>query len=98
MQRAFLAIAIVLAFPAVARAELVTMVARDVPLSTRSLSSAAVPMRFNMLGIHWRGTGSVAYRTRSASGRWSLWAVADADTGPDPASSEGRRSAGAHDG
>ncbi len=28
--------------------------------------AAAVPMRFNMLGIHWSGSGTVEYRTRCA--------------------------------
>ena len=42
-------------------------------------------MRFNMLGVHWQGTGRVDYRTRSLAGRWSAWQTADADTGPDRA-------------
>ena len=35
--------------------------------------SAAAPIRFNMLGLHWQGSGSVDYRTRSLAGRWSAW-------------------------
>ena len=94
MKKAFLAIAIVLAFPALARAGLVTMVSRDVPLGARSLQAVAAPMRFNMLGVHWRGPGVVEYRTLSASGRWSAWTVADAD----PATGEGHAAAGTHNG
>ena len=71
-------------FPAAARAGDVTMVARDVPLGPRSLQAAAPPIRFNMLGLHWQGPGTVAYRTRSLAGSWSAWRLADADTGPDP--------------
>ena len=55
------------------------------------------PLRFNMLGVHWQGTGRVDYRTRSLSGRWSTWQTADADTGPDPLSGE-LRTPGWHDG
>jgi hypothetical protein len=98
MKKAILAIAIVLAFPATAGAGLVTMIARNVSLDSRSLATASVPMRFNMLGIHWSGAGTVEYRTRALSGRWSAWTVADADSGPDGASAEGRMAMGAHDG
>jgi hypothetical protein len=98
MKKTVLAIAIALAFPALARAGLVTMVARDVPLAGRSLQAVAVPMRFNMLGVHWQGSGAVEYRTLSAAGRWSPWVAADADTGPDPGSGEGSATAGTHDG
>jgi hypothetical protein len=67
----------VLAAPAAALAG-PTMVVRDVPLhGQRSLAGAAP--RFNMVGLHWRGAGTVSYRTRSAAGRWSAWRVADAD-------------------
>jgi hypothetical protein len=98
MKRMLLAIAIAFAFPAVARAGLVTMVARDVPLGGRSLQAVSPPIRFNMLGLHWRGSGAVEYRTRSASGRWSAWVEADTDSGPDSASSESAATAGTHDG
>ncbi len=98
MKQALLATAIALAFPAAAGAGLVTMVARDVPLDSRSLASAAAPMRFNMLGIHWSGAGAVEYRTRSLSGRWSAWTAADADSGPDSGSAESSTMAGIHDG
>jgi hypothetical protein len=73
------------------------MVARDVPVGARSLQSASPPIRFNMLGLHWRGAGEVRYRTRSLDGRWRPWRIADADTGPDLGSPE-RRRAGWHDG
>ena len=31
------------------------------------------PGRFDLVGLHWRGSGRVAYRTRSLAGRWSRW-------------------------
>jgi flagellar hook assembly protein FlgD len=57
----------------------VTMVSRDVAVGSRSLAAAAAPIRFDMLGLHWQGHGSVTYRTRSVTGRWSAWTTADAD-------------------
>jgi hypothetical protein len=83
MRKVALAVAVALALPGIARAGLVTMVARDVPLGQRALAAAApgAPPRFDMLGLHWRGTGSVEFRTRSAVGDWSAWQAADADAG-----------------
>ena len=51
-----------------------------------------------MLGVHWRGSGSVEYRTRSFAGRWSAWSAADADSGPDAGLERGAATAGTHDG
>ena len=31
---------------------------------------------FDLVGLHWRGAGSVQFRTRSTAGRWSGWRVA----------------------
>ncbi|HWB23793.1 MAG TPA: N-acetylmuramoyl-L-alanine amidase [Gaiellaceae bacterium] len=90
MKKALIASAIALVFPAAAQAGLVTMVSRDVPLGPRALQAAVPPMRFNMIGIHWQGSGQVEYRTESVHGTWSSWIVADADTGPDEGSSEQR--------
>ncbi|MGI8479844.1 MAG: N-acetylmuramoyl-L-alanine amidase [Gaiellaceae bacterium] len=52
--------------------------------------------RFTLAGIHWRGPGRVALRTRSLDGRWSAWrpAAPEKEDGPDPASSETRARAG----
>jgi N-acetylmuramoyl-L-alanine amidase-like protein/flagellar hook capping protein FlgD len=57
----------------------VTMVSRDVPVGGRALQAASAPLRFDMLGLHWQGAGTVAYRTRAVTGRWSAWRAADAD-------------------
>src|SRR2546430_858631 len=47
-------------------------------LSARDLSAGgpAHVKRFQLVGIHWRGSGSVIFRTRSLRGRWSSWRVA----------------------
>src|SRR5207248_10043003 len=84
MKRLLLILSIGLALPGVAKAGTVvtpnvTMVSRDVPAGVRSLQAATSPIRFDMLGLHWQGAGSVAYRTRSTSGHWSAWTTADAD-------------------
>src|SRR5438552_16496079 len=84
MKRLLLILSIGLALPGVAQAGTVvtpnvTMVSRDVPAGARSLQAATAPIRFDMLGLHWQGPGSVAYRTRSIAGRWSAWTAADAD-------------------
>src|SRR3954471_20138749 len=71
-----------LAFPAAAQAADVSMVARAVPLDGRSLQASAAPMHFNMVGLHWRGSGSVRYRTHPIGGAWTPWLAADAHPRP----------------
>ena len=93
MKKPLLILLIGLAVPGVARAGTVvtpdvTMVSRDVAIGARALQAADAPIRFNMLAVHWQGPGSVAYRTRSVSGRWSGWTVADGDASPDAGSRE----------
>jgi flagellar hook assembly protein FlgD len=73
-----------LAAPAVAHAK-TTIVSRDVPLhAARALASAAA-QRFDLVGLHWQGSGTVAFRTRAVSGRWSAWhaAAPEDEDGPD---------------
>ena len=91
MKRALIATALAFVFPTAAQAGLVTMVSRDVPLGPRALQAAAAPMKFNMIAVHWRGTGAVEYRTRTLAGRWDSWRSADDDVGPDAGLSEARR-------
>lgn len=82
MKRFFAVIVVVLAFPGIARAGDVTMVIRDLPLHEtpgRALASAAP--RFNMVGLHWQGSGTPWYRTRNGSGHWGAWQPADDDWG-----------------
>jgi hypothetical protein len=49
---------------------------REVPLHGGRALAAATP-QFDMVGLHWRGTGTVQFRTRSLEGRWSAWKRAD---------------------
>ena len=71
-----------LALAPAARAADVTMVARDVPLhATRSLA-AATP-RFDMVALHWQGSGVPWFSVRRLDGRWTPWEAADDDWGRD---------------
>ena len=77
--KSFLAVLVVtLAAPAAAVAQGPTLIARETPLRAARTTASALP-RFNMVGVHWRGSGSVAYRIRANGGSWSAWRMADAD-------------------
>ena len=84
-----------LALPATAGAEDATIVTRDVPLAgQRTLASAPTPARFDLVGLHWRGPGSVQFRTRSLAGSWSAWnEAAPEDDRPDVGTDERARRA-----
>jgi hypothetical protein len=95
MKVLFAVIAAALAAPAVAHAE-VTVTAHDVPLHGRSLAAAAAPGVFDLVGLHWQGSGSVDFRTRAVHGSWSGWRTAapeDEDL-PDAGSAETRATRG----
>jgi len=90
----FVAAALILAFPAAARAGQASLVVRDVPLRGERALAGAVPS-FDLVGLHWRGSGNVLFSTRSAGGRWSAWrpVAPEAEDGPDPGSREAARAA-----
>jgi flagellar hook assembly protein FlgD len=73
------ALAGALVLPAAAHAGLVAMRVQDVPVGGRALLAAPRPVRFNMLGLHWVGAGSVTFRVHRLRGRWGAWTTADAD-------------------
>ncbi len=83
MRTLFIAAALLLASAGAAHATDVTIVARDVPLHGGRSLAAGAPGRFDMVGLHWQGTGTPLFRTRSLSGRWSAWLTADDDWGRD---------------
>jgi hypothetical protein len=82
--------------PAPAAAAEATIVARDVPLHGERTLAGAAPARFDLVGLHWQGPGSVRFRTRSLTGRWSEWvdAAPEAEDRPDAGTSERRASGG----
>ncbi|MBA3475634.1 MAG: N-acetylmuramoyl-L-alanine amidase [Actinobacteria bacterium] len=91
-----LTLLLALAFPAAALAEEATIVSRSVPLGgERMLAVSEPPDRFNLVGLHWRGPGSVHFRTRSLAGRWSVWkeAAPEEEDQPDAATGERARTA-----
>ena len=48
---------------------------RDEPLSaTSGFRARQAPLDFNLVGLHWKGPGSVSFRTLSRAGRWSCLA------------------------
>src|SRR5207248_2254043 len=80
MKRFAVAALVALAAPGVAHAAGASLVARELPLGhMRTLASVRSPGTFDMVGLHWQGSGSVLFRTRSVSGRWSAWRTADSD-------------------
>ena len=77
MKAPLIATFLALALPGVARAELASLETREVSFGARMLSSSSGTPRFNLVGVHWRGSGRVEFRTRSLDGRWSRWSAAE---------------------
>ena len=51
-----------------------TIVSRDLPIGvSRATAGAVAPSRFDLVGLHWQGPGTVLFRTRSLAGRWTAW-------------------------
>ena len=85
MQKAAVTLAALaaLAVPSLARAGDVAMRVQEVPLGPRALAAVPAPMHFNMLALHWLGSGRVGYRVHRLHGSWTAWVTADADVAPD---------------
>jgi N-acetylmuramoyl-L-alanine amidase-like protein len=81
MKRSFLVAAVLaVAFPGAALGS--GVVQRD--LAPQAPSRAVSARVFELVGLHWRGPGSVKYRTRNLAGRWSAWRFfSDEDALPD---------------
>ena len=75
------ALLLLLLTPGVAHAAGASGAARELPPAADRLSTATP---FQLVGLHWRGPGTVLLRTRLGDGRWTRWvdAVPEAD-GPD---------------
>ena len=67
---------------------------REVPLHGERTLAAAPPARFDMVGLHWRGPGTVDFRTRSLTRGWTGWqrAAPEAEDLPNVETAEGRAS------
>jgi flagellar hook assembly protein FlgD len=85
--------------PGTATAQDVRIVARDVsPAAAQASVARAAPLEFNMVGIHWRGSGRVWFRTASSPGQFGPWhpSQPEEEDAPDPRSHELAESAGWH--
>jgi hypothetical protein len=79
-----------LVLPATAHAEDARIATVDVPLHGERTAASLRPPVFNLVGVHWRGTGTVRFRTRSTAGSWSAWrrAAPESEDLPDAGSGE----------
>src|SRR5918995_6778170 len=78
MKRALATILVAAVCPPVAAAADVRIVSRDESVGVaragaRVLEPRTAPTRFNLIGIHWQGSGGVAFRTALRPGSWSPW-------------------------
>ncbi len=90
---ALLPVLFVLAWPAHAAAGLASLEVHDLPLGGQRTLSASGPLtQFQLVGIHWRGPGSLEVRTGLTGGRWSSWqpVVEDDGDAPDRGTAEAR--------
>jgi hypothetical protein len=87
------AVVLFFAAPGVALASPI-LVSRDLPV--RAVGSSQAPERFDLVGLHWRGNGTVRFRTQSVAGRWSRWKLSapESDDLPDQNTAEAKRDAG----
>jgi flagellar hook assembly protein FlgD len=71
----------------------VRLIMREQPVDASISSAPKAPARFNMVGLHWQGSGSLSFRTRALDGVWSVWQAArpEAEDLPDSDSSEALR-------
>jgi hypothetical protein len=86
-------VAIAFALPGHATAGLASLSVRELPLhGERTLSTSGLLRPFQMVGVHWRGTGTLELRTRLGGRPWSAWqpVVEDEGDAPDVASRESR--------
>ena len=77
------------------------IVSREIPVAQadgarRLLPARPAPVAFEMVGLHWRGSGDVWFRTARERGAWSAWRHArpESEDQPDRASPEADREAG----
>ncbi|MGN6429562.1 MAG: peptidoglycan recognition protein family protein [Gaiellaceae bacterium] len=73
-----------------------SLLARDLP--ARSGLVAQAPETFDLVGLHWQGSGAVRFRTQRPDGTWNGWHLSapESDDLPDRGTAEWRRSRGWH--
>jgi flagellar hook assembly protein FlgD len=90
LRAALSALALALAFPAIALGS-DRFAVRDVPVGNGGAGVARQAQEeFNLVGLHWKGPGRVWFRTASPARAWSAWheAAPEAEDGPDAESVE----------
>jgi flagellar hook assembly protein FlgD len=81
VRKLLFAAVLALAFPG---SSLASGLVQQRDLQPQAAQRVLSPGRFHLVGIHWRGPGSVEFRTRDLAGRWSPWRESsDEDTPPD---------------
>ncbi len=76
LPRAFIVALVAATVAAPAASAGVRVVAREQPVEAGRSPAQEAPVRFNMIGLHWQGSGSVSFRTRAVAGAWSAWQAA----------------------
>jgi hypothetical protein len=97
LRRLVLPLLLALLSPAPAAAGLASLEVHELPLhGERTLSAGGHMASFQLVGIHWRGSGTLDLRTQGAGGRWSPWqpVAEDEAHGPDSGSPEARATRG----
>jgi hypothetical protein len=97
LRRLVLPLLLALLSPAPAAAGLASLEVHELPLhGERTLSAGGHMASFQLIGIHWRGSGTLDLRTQGAGGRWSPWqpVAEDEADGPDSGSPEARATRG----
>jgi flagellar hook assembly protein FlgD len=90
LRAALVAFVLVLAVPAIAPGS-DRLVARNEPVdAARATAPRPVQREFDLVGLHWKGPGTVWFRTLSAGGGWSGWhaAAPEDEDSPDLGSGE----------
>jgi hypothetical protein len=82
-----LVLGLALAAPAVAGAASASLRATALPVTA---SSERQTQRFDLVGLHWRGSGTIRFSTHTVGGGWSAWhaAAPEGDDQPDPGTAE----------
>ena len=68
---------------------------REVPLHGERTLAAATP-EFDLVGLHWRGSGAFSFERGRSAGKWSAWRRADpeAEDLPNAGTAEARAEGG----
>jgi hypothetical protein len=84
------------AIPTVTMRELPVGGARTLAGARPATATGRAPHIFNLVGVHWRGNGTVSLRTRGTDGRWSAWrpAAPEDEDRPDRGTQEAREATG----